>query len=102
MDINSETLSTSVPAEVSLVRGGPSYRIQRAVDLIRKNQWNLGCRITFLIVVGWLPLLLITATSNFEALPSLLRDYREKMNSFPADKGLFTPLPLLCSSLRCP
>lgn len=31
----------------SLVRGGPFYRLQRALGLIRPNQWNLGRRVTF-------------------------------------------------------
>ena len=63
-------------AEVSLIRGGPFYRAQQAVGLIRPNQWNLPRRITLLIAVGWLPLFLITALLNFEALVSLIRDYR--------------------------
>lgn len=76
MDATTELPRTPASAEVSLVRGGPFYRAQRAIGLIRPNQWNLGRRITFLIVVGWLPLLLITAVSNLQLLPSLLRDYR--------------------------
>ena len=75
MDVNTELLFTT-PDEVSLVRGGPFYRAQRAVGLIRPNQWNLGRRITFLIAVGWLPLLIIAAVTNFEGLVSLIRDYR--------------------------
>src|SRR5277367_6033095 len=70
------TDSSSTPAEISLVRGGPFYRAQQAVGLIRPNQWNLGRRIALLIAVGWLPLFLITALFNFEGLDSLLREYR--------------------------
>src|SRR5271156_3222104 len=70
------TDSSSAPAEISLVRGGPFYRAQHAVGLIRPNEWNLGRRITFLIAVGWLPLFLITALLNFDGLVSLIRDYR--------------------------
>ncbi len=75
MDATAE-LPTPPSAEVSFVRGGPCYRAQRAIGLIRSNQWNLGRRITFLIAVGWLPLLLITALLNFQGLDSLIRDYR--------------------------
>jgi hypothetical protein len=71
-----ETDSSSAPAEISLVRGGPFYRAQQAVGLIRANQWDLGRRITFLIAVGWLPLLVITALLNRDGLVSLIRDYR--------------------------
>jgi len=70
------TDSSSTPAEISLVRGGPFYRAQQAVGLIRPNQWNLGRRIALLIAVGWLPLFLITALFNFGGLDSLIREYR--------------------------
>ena len=70
------TDSSSAPAEVSLVRGGPSYRVQHAIGLVRPTEWNLGRRISFLIVVGWLPLFVLTALFNREGLVSLIRDYR--------------------------
>jgi hypothetical protein len=67
---------TSDPATVSLVRGGPFYRAQQSVRLIRPNKWNLVRRITFIVAVGWFPLVVITALLNPETLVSLLRDYR--------------------------
>jgi hypothetical protein len=76
MDANVDLADPSAPAEVSLVRGGPFYRAQQAVGLIRPNQWNLGRRIALVIAVGWLPLFLITALFNFEGLDSLIREYR--------------------------
>jgi hypothetical protein len=60
----------------SLVRGGPFHRAQRAIGLIRPNQWNVGRRIIFLLAIGWLPLFLITSISNPAGLFSLLKDYR--------------------------
>jgi len=62
--------------EVSLVRGGPFYRVQRAFGLIRENRWNLGGRIAFFVAVGWLPLILITIILNPKGLHSVLTDYR--------------------------
>jgi hypothetical protein len=76
MDPNADPAVPSAPAEVSLVRGGPFYRAQLAVGLIRPNQWNLGRRIAFVVAVGWLPLFLITALFNLEGLDSLIREYR--------------------------
>jgi hypothetical protein len=70
------TESSSPPAEISLVRGGLYYRAQYAVGLIRHTKWDLGRRIGFLIVVGWLPLFVLTALLNREGLVSLIRDYR--------------------------
>jgi hypothetical protein len=76
MDANADPAVPAAPAEISLVRGGPFYRAQQAVGLIRPNQWNLDRRITFLIAVGWLPLFIITALFNFDGLDSLIREYR--------------------------
>jgi hypothetical protein len=61
---------------ISFVRGGPFYRAQQAVGLIRPNKWNLGRRIAVLIVITWLPLLVLTALLNFQGWDSLLKDYR--------------------------
>jgi hypothetical protein len=70
------TDAASAPVEISLVRGGPFYRVQHAIGLIHPTEWNLGRRISFLIVVGWLPLFVLTALLNREGLVSLIRDYR--------------------------
>jgi len=63
-------------ADVSLIRGGPFYRLQRLTRLIGPDRWNLGRRITSAVVVGWLPLVLLTALLNPSVLSDLLRDYR--------------------------
>lgn len=76
MNTQNDYLSSATEREPSLMRGGPFYRAQRAVKLIRPNQWNIGRRVLFAIAVGWLPLLLITALFNPSGLVSLLRDYR--------------------------
>jgi hypothetical protein len=73
-DKNSPLDSASV--DDSLMRGGPFYRAQHAIGLIRPNQWNIGRRITLLLAIGWLPLILITAIANPNGLLSLLKDYR--------------------------
>src|SRR5579862_8335042 len=62
---------------VSLIRGGAFYRFQRAAHLIRINQWNVGRRIFIAGLVGWVPLLALTAMSGSHAsLVALLKDYR--------------------------
>jgi hypothetical protein len=76
MSANTDPSFTSVPAESSLVRGGPFYRAQKAIRLVLPNQWNLGRRITALITIDLLPLFLITVLLNPEGLVSLIRDYR--------------------------
>jgi hypothetical protein len=76
MNLKNHAPSPDASTEVSLVRGGPFYRAQRALKLLRPNHWNLGRRISILIVITWLPLLVLTALLNFKGLDSLLRDYR--------------------------
>jgi hypothetical protein len=100
MDVNTELPFTHTSNEVSLVRGGPFYRAQRAVGLIRRNQWNLGRRITFLIAIGWLPLLLITALLNPQDLVSLIRDYRVHSRMLIAAPALLVGEILMESRFR--
>jgi hypothetical protein len=76
MDASPGTPSAAATAEVSIIRGGPFYRVQHAIGLIREDHWNLGRRITFLIAITWLPLLVITLLTNFKGLHSFLTDYR--------------------------
>jgi hypothetical protein len=76
MNLNTDAPSPDALTEVSFVRGGPFYRAQRALKLLRPDHWDLGRRISVLIVITWLPLLILTAVFNFKGLDSLLRDYR--------------------------
>jgi hypothetical protein len=76
MNTNKNPPINTASGDDSLVRGGPFYRAQRAIGLIRPNQWNLVRRITLLLAIGWLPLFLITAIANPDGLLSLLKDYR--------------------------
>jgi hypothetical protein len=76
MDAKTNQPSTAPQQDISLVRGGPFYRAQRAFGLIRPGQWNLGRRITLFVAIGWLPLFLITILLNPGGLHSLIRDYR--------------------------
>jgi len=62
--------------DLSLIRGGPFYRIQQSARLIRPDKWNHVRRATLAIAIGWLPLILITALLNPGSLVSLLKDYR--------------------------
>lgn len=63
-------------ADVSLIRGGPFYRVQQVTRLIGPGSWNLGRRITIAIVVSWVPLVVMTAAYHPSALRNLLNDYR--------------------------
>ena len=76
MESGTERAVAAVANEISLVRGGPFYHAQQALGLIQANRWDLGRRIGFAIVIGWVPLLVLTAVLNPEGLLSLLKDYR--------------------------
>jgi hypothetical protein len=76
MHTNADSSPGHAPAEASFVRGGPFYRAQQALGLIRPNRWNLGRRIAVLVVITWLPPLVLPALLNFQGLNSLLGDYR--------------------------
>src|SRR5271157_4133434 len=70
MNANRESHQSGAPDEVSLVRGGPFYRVQQALRLVRPDRWNLARRIVVLLAIGWLPLFVITAISNPHGLLS--------------------------------
>jgi hypothetical protein len=61
--------------EISLVRGGPFYRLQEAAGLVKDGQWNVGRRVLFGLAIGWFPLVLITLLFKTRTLPGLLTDY---------------------------
>jgi hypothetical protein len=66
---------TEAAEELSLIRGGPFYRAQIASRLIEPNRWNFGRRLTFIVAVGWLPLVFLTALFHPWNLAGLLKDY---------------------------
>jgi hypothetical protein len=76
MDADADPRLSDAAGETPFVRGGPFYRAQQSLRLIRPNQWNLARRLIVFIVVGWLPLILLTLVLNPQALVSLLKEYR--------------------------
>jgi len=69
--------------ENSFVRGGPFYRAQQALVVLRPGQWNAGCRIAALIAIGWLQAPERTTLANFG------NSYEKiaQLKPFPADTG---------------
>ncbi len=100
MDAPAHAPSNEASAEVSLVRGGPFYRVQQALRLMRPNQWNLGRRITVLVAVTWIPLVAITAALNPDGLVSLLKDYRAYSRFFLAIPALLVGEVLMETRFR--
>ena len=73
--VSTESAQTDGGPDISLVRGGPFYHAQEKARLIRPGRWNLGRRMLFLIAIGWLPLVVLTALFHPHSLMSLLRGY---------------------------
>jgi hypothetical protein len=100
MNADKNPSPSTLSVDDSVVRGGPFYRVQRAIGLIGANQWNLGRRIVVLLAISWLPLLLITAITNPNALLSLLKDYRVHSRSLIAIPVLLVGEILMDSRFR--
>ena len=62
--------------DLSLIRGGLFYRLQRATKLIDEDRWLFGRRVILAVAITWLPVLMLTAFFNPHGFSSLLRDYR--------------------------
>jgi hypothetical protein len=73
--INPNIEASARADELSLFRGGPLYRLQVSLHLIKAHQWNLARRVTWLLAITWLPLVIVTALLHPEELSGLLRDY---------------------------
>jgi len=86
---------------VSLIRGGAFYRVQELARLIRPNQWNAGRRILAAVLVGWVPLVILTAISgSHSSLVALLKDYRVFARVFIAVPFLIVGQPLIEERFR--
>ncbi|MGB8770305.1 MAG: hypothetical protein WCC92_11850 [Candidatus Korobacteraceae bacterium] len=86
--------------DVSLIRGGPFYRLQQSTRLIGSNEWNVGRRIIFAIAVGWAPLLLMKLLFDRGNLVPLLKDYGLNVRMFLAVPILLLGQPLMESRFR--
>jgi hypothetical protein len=71
----SASSNAAAAREVSLVRGGPFYRVQEAIRLLTAERWNLGRRILLAICLGWVPLVLLTLFFKPDTIGGLLKDY---------------------------
>ena len=86
---------------VSLIRGGAFYRAQKLARLIRPNQWNARRRIFAAIIVGWVPLVVLTVMSgSHSSLVALLKDYRVIARVFIAVPLLIAGQPLIEERFR--
>ncbi len=86
--------------EVSLIRGGPFYRLQESTRLIQPDEWNVGRRITFTIAVAWVPLVLMKLLFDRGSLMPFIRDYGMNVRVFIAVPVLIAAQPLMESIFR--
>ena len=100
MDLSSKTDAPVARTDVSLIRGGPFYRLQQSTRLIAPDEWNVGRRITFVIAVAWVPLVLMKLLFNRGSLTPFLRDYGMNVRVFIAVPVLIAAQPLMESIFR--
>jgi hypothetical protein len=95
-----DTPAAAAPPDISLVRGGPFYRLQVAFKLVESEKWNVGRRILFAICITWLPLLIIRLLLNPSHIMQLLLDYRIDARLLIAGPVLFLAEPIMESRFR--
>jgi hypothetical protein len=81
--------------EVSLVRGGPFYRLEEAARLIGPKNWNLGRRITLAVTITWLAPVLIAVLSNRGGVMELIKSYPIAARMLIAVPVLFAGLTIM-------
>jgi len=91
---------SSLAREISLVRGGPFYRVQEALRLLSPERWNLGRRILIAVGAAWLPLILITLIFKLSAIHDLLMDYMINVRMLIAIPVLLVGQVLMEHALR--
>jgi hypothetical protein len=96
----SKTEPRNPSPEISLVRGGPFYRLQEATRLIGPKNWNLGRRITLAIIIGWLVPVLIVLPSNPAGAVELIKSYPVASRMLIAVPVLLAGLTLIESRFR--
>jgi hypothetical protein len=100
MHLSSKTDAPVARTEVSLIRGGPFYRLQQSTRLIEPDEWNVGRRITFAIAIAWVPLVLMKVLFDRGHLLLFLRDYGMNVRMFVAVPVLIAAQPLMESIFR--
>ncbi len=84
-----------------MIRGGAFYRLQELARLVRPNEWNAGRRVVATVLVGWVPLVILTAVSGpHSSLVALLKDYRVFARVFIAVPLLIVGQPLIEERFR--
>jgi hypothetical protein len=95
-----QSKTTENRSDVSLIRGGPFYRLQQSTRLIGADEWNVGRRITFAIAVGWVPLVLMKLLFDRRNLLFFLQDYKIVSRMLIAVPVLLLAQPLMESAFR--
>ncbi|HZD33275.1 MAG TPA: hypothetical protein VE779_16625, partial [Candidatus Angelobacter sp.] len=89
---DTSTTITAAPADISLIRSGPFYRLQERLGLIHSGHWNPGRCVLIAIAVAWLPLVVIQLVLDPTHIVRLLGDYR-------VDSRFLVAVPILVLAL---
>jgi len=71
-----EPLSDSnAPASFSLFEGGPVYRLEEKFGLVRDGRKRSGHLVLFVLLIGWVPMLLLAAAQGLAIGPTRLESF---------------------------
>ena len=95
-----DTPAPGAATDISLVRGGPFYRLLVAIRLIDAKRWNVGRRILFVLAVVWLPVVVMRLVLWPSHIMQLLLDYRLDARALIAAPVLILADPIMDSRFR--
>src|SRR5271157_172556 len=82
--VSTDTSGTSMPGDISLVRGGLLHRFLKLIRIDDDRSWNVGRRILFVFAVVWFPVFAIQLVAAPSRVLQSLLDYRLEARALAA------------------
>src|SRR5271157_2096293 len=82
--VSTDTSGTSMPGDISLVRGGLLHRFLKLIRVDDDNSWNVARRVLFVFAVVWLPVFAIQLVAAPSRVLQSLLDYRLEARALAA------------------
>lgn len=74
MSPDASSASGSCP-QYKLYDGGPVYRLEEKLGLVRGGEWRTGFRVLFVALICWVPLLVLSAVQGLAIGPTRLESF---------------------------
>jgi hypothetical protein len=82
--VSTDSSGTSMPGDISLVRGGLLYRFFHVIRVSDDEHWNVGRRILLVLAVVWAPVFAIQLVAAPARILQTLLDYRLEARALAA------------------